>query len=378
MKISKQFGRDISCFRWVAALFVVISHLRNVILVDYKDVADKTFILKLFYFFTGLGHEAVIVFFVISGFLVGGSALQKFLSGSFYAKDYIVHRLVRIYIVLIPALLIGFALDYIGLSFFNRSFLYTDAAKYHIASLASVAAKRLNLQTFFGNVFMLQTISVPVFGTNGPLWSLAYEWWYYCLFLGILGGLARASRHLVRILYGISTLLLILLLPTAITALFTVWLLGAALALVKPLSVKIHPVIGYGVLFLSLTWSRISHSDINFMFGSINRGDFVVAFGCFFSLLMLRQRDGISSKLANLHDIMAGFSYTTYLVHFPFIMFTVALLHDLLHIGFLRQPAHSGLFYFFIVLILTYTYSYSFSRLTERYTTQIRSKLQKA
>ena len=37
------------------------------------------------------------------------------------------------------------------------------------------------------NAFFLQTIVGPTFGSNGPLWSLAYEWWYYVLFPLALG-----------------------------------------------------------------------------------------------------------------------------------------------------------------------------------------------
>jgi peptidoglycan/LPS O-acetylase OafA/YrhL len=39
------------------------------------------------------------------------------------------------------------------------------------------------------NAFFLQTIAGPTFGSNGPLWSLAYEWWYYVLFPLVLAAL---------------------------------------------------------------------------------------------------------------------------------------------------------------------------------------------
>jgi len=32
------------------------------------------------------------------------------------------------------------------------------------------------------NLGFVQTVSVPVYGTNGPLWSLANEFWYYVMF----------------------------------------------------------------------------------------------------------------------------------------------------------------------------------------------------
>ena len=36
---------------------------------------------KVFYLATGLGHQAVMIFFVLSGFLVGGSVITAFQPG---------------------------------------------------------------------------------------------------------------------------------------------------------------------------------------------------------------------------------------------------------------------------------------------------------
>ena len=36
---------------------------------------------QLFYFVTGLGHQCVIAFFALSGFLVGGPALRDIING---------------------------------------------------------------------------------------------------------------------------------------------------------------------------------------------------------------------------------------------------------------------------------------------------------
>ena len=63
--------------RWVAAFLVVIGHIRHLLFVDLKYVEHKTLFIKGMYFFTGFGHEAVIVFFVISGYLVGGITLER-------------------------------------------------------------------------------------------------------------------------------------------------------------------------------------------------------------------------------------------------------------------------------------------------------------
>src|SRR5438045_3272219 len=121
--------------RWTAAVAVLISHVRHLILVDLVGVTNKTLLCKVFYFMTGLGHEAVIVFFVISGFLVGGHTWERWRNESLRLRSFVSARISRIYTVLIPALIVGLAFDVIGLRWLNASELYTNAIKYHTISL---------------------------------------------------------------------------------------------------------------------------------------------------------------------------------------------------------------------------------------------------
>ena len=56
--------------RGIAAIVVVLSHLSAFILVDFPLVQNPSVLTKAVYFICGLGHEAVMVFFVLSGFLI--------------------------------------------------------------------------------------------------------------------------------------------------------------------------------------------------------------------------------------------------------------------------------------------------------------------
>ena len=71
--------------RWMAASIVFISHLRNPLFLGYGDVAaqDRNIFVQGWYFVTGWFPEGVIVFFVLSGLLVGGSGLAKVQSNTF-------------------------------------------------------------------------------------------------------------------------------------------------------------------------------------------------------------------------------------------------------------------------------------------------------
>jgi peptidoglycan/LPS O-acetylase OafA/YrhL len=373
--ISKRFSAELNCFRWVAALLVVISHARNVLFVDYEAVADKNLFVKGFYFITGFGHEAVIMFFVISGLLVGGMSARKFASGRFDAADYAIHRFSRIYIVLIPALALGYLLDHVGLGFFNNSQLYTHS---NLLNFNRVFAEHMDWLTWLGNAAMLQYVSVEVFGSNGALWSLSYEWWYYCLFFCATSVAAQSNGVLARTVCGLVGALLLVLLPIELTAWFSIWLVGTAVAFSPLRRVKIHPLFAYAVFFAVLVWSRFDHTFTTAQGLYINYlRDLALAGACFllFTALSRRESRPPAAKVENLHRELAEFSYTTYLVHLPFLVFAVAVLNHVFRIPFYQQPTLAGVAYFLLLIGAIYLYSYVFSRLTESHTDRLRSRL---
>ena len=83
--------------------------------VDYEAIARHNPLTVAAYLVSGLGHQWVIVFFVLSGYLVGGSVLRSVRTGSWSWRAYLLARLSRLYVVLLPALLLGGALDWLGM-----------------------------------------------------------------------------------------------------------------------------------------------------------------------------------------------------------------------------------------------------------------------
>lgn len=104
----------IDMLRGLAALLVCVGHIRGMLWVDYGALASPDVVTKGLYFLTGLGHQAVVLFFALSGFLVGGSAFQRIRSGQFRAGDYLLRRLTRLWTVLLPALVLGALWDWLG------------------------------------------------------------------------------------------------------------------------------------------------------------------------------------------------------------------------------------------------------------------------
>jgi peptidoglycan/LPS O-acetylase OafA/YrhL len=357
--------------RWIAAILVMAGHIRNLILVEYTMVESKSHALQLLYFATGFGHEAVIVFFVISGFLVGGLTWQKWRQEGVNMRAFAVARINRVYTVLIPALALGVALDSIGLSVFNGSGLYTNAEHFHTGSIPD-AVGTIDPTTVLGNLFMLQTIAVGTPGSNGPLWSLANEWWYYCTFA--CAGAAAYGKGRSRFGFALVAILLVTALPLKLTLWAFVWAIGLALpAWIKSTFWRPHPAFGLGLLALALVLSRQSHGvEIT----GIELWDAFLkdlALGLAYAVA-LASTSRIQSPLrfSRLHHWLAEFSFSTYLLHFPLMLFLVAAGFQLFGWGFKRQPDAWGLTYFVALCSFVYAVCYVISLVTERKTNPVR------
>ena len=175
--------------RGLAAVGVVVGHTRGFLLVNYPAAASHSLFDQLFYFVTGLGHQCVIAFFALSGFLVGGPALRDIINGRWTWGQYLPRRLTRLWTVLIPALLLTWVLDTAGEVLGGHAGY--EGAFYSVSFSGPSPADPadLSLPTFLANIVFLQTIVAPVFGSNGPLWSLANEFWYYITFPLVFSGL---------------------------------------------------------------------------------------------------------------------------------------------------------------------------------------------
>jgi peptidoglycan/LPS O-acetylase OafA/YrhL len=112
------------------------------------------------------GHTAVVVFFVLSGYVIANATLNR---PDMNAKRFIIMRLSRLHSVVVPALLLTAILLLVDRALFPET-------HYPFAPLRFIFTA-LFLQSIWS--FDLSPT------TNSPFWSLSYEFWYYVLF-GIL------------------------------------------------------------------------------------------------------------------------------------------------------------------------------------------------
>ncbi|NVO86111.1 acyltransferase family protein [Hymenobacter terrestris] len=159
----------LEAIRGAAAIYVVIHHMFGS--TELKNVVPAL-IRAPFRF----GQEAVITFFLMSGFVIYLATYKKV---QLTFRDYFFKRFFRIYPVFLGTLIISVIINFLN----------------------GKALTRGDLVDFIGNVFMLQDtgdkpgIFVYPFLHNHALWSLSYEWWFYMLFLPIIWLLSLLRHH---------------------------------------------------------------------------------------------------------------------------------------------------------------------------------------
>lgn len=111
------------------------------------------------------GHSAVMVFFVLSGFVISHAADVKERS----LFDFSTARLARLYSVVLPAILLTLVCDRIGISH--------NPGVYDMERQSDIAWRLL-----MGALFLSQSWGHLSLLSNEPYWSLPYEFWYYAIF----------------------------------------------------------------------------------------------------------------------------------------------------------------------------------------------------
>jgi peptidoglycan/LPS O-acetylase OafA/YrhL len=311
----------LDALRGIAAVGVCLNHLRDLLLSDYSQLSHPSRLLEVFYLATGLGAEWVIVFFVLSGYLVGGSVLRSFATDRWSWRSYLLSRMTRLYAVLIPALLLGGMLDFAGIHHFGTAGIYGGNAGTH--ELRYAVQTHLNVKTLLGNYLFLQGIRVPVFGSNGPLWSLANEFWYYLAFPFMVFVLAWKSSMVRRVLSLAALTMIVLFVGPAISLLGLIWLMGAvihflpSMRIERPFLRRLLPVLAVGACAGTLAWCKYSRFNLNFyLLGAVVTGMIYVFLSC--------SHAAVSRSYQWTAHALSRSSYTLYLVHLPFVIFLVS------------------------------------------------------
>ena len=317
--------------RVIAAFTVLLSH-----------IAYERYTGTRYGFFRdyNLGSDAVVIFFVLSGFLIAYAAEMRDRTLPAYAWS----RATRLWSVALPALLLTFVLDRLGLLINPAAYF---APFYEPIPLGELLARGLS----FSNEWFLDSVRL---GSNGPWWSLSYEAGYYALFGAafFLRGPARIAIMLaVAVLIGPRPLLL---LPVWLSGV-VLWRLAAAgrLNLGAPLAwtFAVLPPLAYGAsLALDVphalmnasaqmtglevkTWRVLTGFSDEILWNSLVAVLMSLHLAGVASLPQRTVSAGASAeRAAKAVKWLAGGTFSLYLMHYPVLQFADAVLPETMNL----------------------------------------------
>lgn len=291
--------------RAIAALLVLLFHIRTTLVVPYDELDVHNWLAKVTYAISTFGHDAVIIFFVLSGYLVGGAALRIDFTSSRDLRLYGIDRGIRIGPVLIAAALFSALLQY-------------------TAPLPGCSDTPV---TLMGNALALQNFLVRPLCNNLPLWSISNEVVYYFAFPVMLAVRSRAfsiwlGLSLICVtLVGVLSLGLAPLDETNIVLDCPFWLIGAALWFLPDISPRWRWL---ALLFVAaaLLFGRLEIGRTHFWFRDLFlAATFSFLLATFRNQPMPRSgvRAAVAGHVADCSRWFADFSFSLYVTHYPLI-----------------------------------------------------------
>lgn len=308
--MKREFSLYLDLIRFLASILVVVTHI------NHRAIIAEPL--------PQLGHDAVMIFFVLSGFVIAFITDKK----ESDPRSYSISRIARIYSVAPVAILLTLLLDPISLAIDPR---YIGESTLDLWSIRAVSS------FFFVNE--IWGVSIQTF-SNVPYWSLNYEVWYYVMF-----GIIVFTSGMARV---VSITAILLFLGPKILLLAPIWWLGVFLYRSQWLA-KTGEAIGW-LLFASsfaLFHFYIQYDVRHMLSGWLMRqigehwftelawskwfiSDYLVALIVTLNFVGFRaiahRFSGVLSPCAKPIRSMASYTFALYLLHQPLIWFFAALI----------------------------------------------------
>lgn len=316
--MSRSLSVYLDLLRFLAALAVFVLHA------SFERFSGG---LPFLWRFAIFGNDAVMLFFVLSGFVIAHVATREAASPHSYAAA----RLARLWSVCVPALLLTMLVDAIGIRLAPQLYDFSLYGYAHPVA-RTIASLLFTNELWF---WSLQPFS------NTPYWSVGYEFWYYVLFGAWL--FTRGPRR------WLACGLVVLAMGPKILLLLPVWLAGVW-AYRTPLAQRLSPT-GAGLLcaatlalYLAYRDSALPQELAGFTAHWLGSGaarqlgwsanflaDYLV--GALVALhfvgarRLLRDDAAVPPGLERRIRTLAGFTFALYLFHNPLLQFFGALAH---------------------------------------------------
>lgn len=293
-KISSEVSVVLDFFRGVSAQLVVLGHLFSFYAIQSK------------YNLPLIQNFGVLVFFVLSGFLITNTTFNK--GKGYGVKNYLIDRFSRIFYSFIPAIILVVFIDLliINQGGYNTKFSFS-------------------IPSFISNTLMLQgypIIGIQAFGSARPFWTVSVEWWLYITF----GFLYYNFYHSIKpsiwwaVLLAFSVPLVLYYIGGHGGGLSIVWFMGFMLAvLYQSIEVKINTIAFLSILALCIV--GVGYRTI------VNREMYDLGIAIFFSLFIFAvfnttgavRKSFLNPAFVWISKFLSSYSYSLYLIHYSLI-----------------------------------------------------------
>ena len=308
----KEFRTDLYILNWIrglCAILVVLGHARSL---GWAHGLPSTLwsgdLSRIILLPSSFAMESVSVFFVISGYLVGGQIYNQIINGSFLWRRFLVDRMTRLYIVLIP-----------GMIFTLFCFKFSQ----HFGN--ELPNSNFEPENFFCNVVFLMPTRCEPYGNNGSLWSLGYEFYFYIVFAAACMFFQRKKSYISRAFFLCLILTITISFTPVLFILFPAWLLGAFAYYLETQILDVWLTqrknyvffIGLFILIISFLISNLLslNENLTILFISIPASIFIIAMAQISKRIKKPSSIGIA-----LLDYFGKTSYSIYVFHLPIIL----------------------------------------------------------
>ena len=292
--------------RFLAAAVVVFGHTCGFNWDAWPDRSGtaRSLALTVFLSLGQMGRQAVVVFFVLSGLLVGGKVVARVAAGTFDAAAYAADRLARVYVPLIPAVLLT-------------------------AIIAPLCGLPWSPWPYLRCLTGTQEVFTHTPSLNAPLWTLAYEIWFY-----VLAGCAavvcrRGTAGWQRVAAGLGVAVAGWLFWEMETAYLLCWLLGAAGFWLRDRVGSARAPVAVAGAFVLLAGTLIYQVDFGILaplpgvwLPSPYPAQVIVAAGALLlitPLMSMAPATRAGQRIERWGTALAASSYTLYLTHYPVV-----------------------------------------------------------
>ncbi|MFD1096342.1 acyltransferase family protein [Salegentibacter chungangensis] len=264
-----------------------------------------------YFHYPKIQNIAVLIFFLLSGFLITYSTFRK---DNYSFRDYFIDRFSRIYTAFVPAIIFVLLCDSLNNYLNPDLYAYTSA---------------FDITTLFGNLLMLQDFpvfeifegfNVTSFGSARPFWTLAIEWWIYMFFGYIFLASKNNNAFLWLILIKCSIVPLFNFIGGRGNGLTLYWIFGAAVYFsLKSWNISKHSKkniisIAAFLVIVALLRLYVVKEEYDPIFALCITGIFGISIYAF-------QNRNFTKLAGQIIKLNADYSFTLYLIHYSILIF---------------------------------------------------------